>query len=836
MTTRLHMTIRGAVQGVGFRPFVYRLATGMNLPGWVLNSSQGVFIEVEGEKQTLDAFLLRIEKEKPERSFIQSLEFSVLDPIGYTEFEIRHSDGTGMKSALILPDIATCPDCLREIFDPLNRRYLYPFTNCTNCGPRFTIVEALPYDRPNTSMKKFEMCDDCRREYEDPLDRRFHAQPNACPKCGPHLELWNESGRVVSSQHESLLEATDAIRNGKIVAVKGLGGFHLIVDARNDSAVKKLRERKHREEKPLALMYPSLDALRVDCVVSELEERLLLSPESPITLLSRKSEIENLDESSRRPKSEIASSVAPHNPYLGAMLPYTPLHHILMREMGFPVVATSGNLSDEPICTDEGEALKRLSGIADLFLVHNRRIVRHVDDSVVRVLMGRESVMRRARGYAPLPIQTPVFSEVPLLAVGAHLKNTVALSNGENVFISQHIGDLETEEAHQAFQNVCRDLPVLYDSKPEFIISDMHPAYLSTQYAKDQNTRVIEIQHHYAHIAACMAENELDGRVLGVSWDGTGYGLDETVWGGEFLLTTESSFHRVASFRQFRLPGAERAIREPRRTAIGVLYEIFGEELFERTDIPVLESFKGSELKLLRQVLASGVNSPLTSSVGRLFDAVASIVGLRQQVSFEGQAAMELEFSIRQTKTDELFQFRISAPEAHQPLAEDCQSRIDKATNPKSKLLNPLYESIDSKSRRQSTIIVDWEPLILGVLDDVKQGVSPGVISTKFHNTLVEIIGEIAGRIGEERVVLSGGCFQNKYLTERTVRRLEALGFRPYWHQRVPPNDGGIALGQVYAAMRLHSRASTTPRGSRPSTILESHSLPDFNYDEELYS
>jgi len=808
----------------------------MSLPGWVLNSSQGVFIEVEGEKDVLDAFLLRIEKEKPDHSFIQSLEFSVLDPIGYTEFEIRHSDEAGEKTALILPDIATCPDCLREIFDPLNRRYLYPFTNCTNCGPRFTIIEALPYDRPNTSMKKFEMCDDCLHEYENPADRRFHAQPNACPKCGPHLELWDESGRVLSTHHDSLLNAADTIRDGKIVAVKGLGGFHLMVDARNDEAVRRLRERKNREEKPLALMYPSLDAVKADCLVSVLEERLLQSPESPITLLGRKSEIENLDEpstirwvdrpvGSHRPKSDIAPSVAPHNPYLGVMLPYTPLHHILMRELGFPVVATSGNLSDEPICTDEREALKRLACIADLFLVHNRPIVRHVDDSVVRVMAGRESVMRRARGYAPLPVHTAVSVETPILAVGAHLKNTVALSNAGNVFISQHIGDLETEEAHQAFQNVCRDLPGLYGSRPELVICDMHPAYLSTQYAKNQGTSAVGIQHHYAHVAACMAENELEGTVLGVSWDGTGYGLDGTVWGGEFLLTTEFSFHRIASFRQFRLPGGERAIKEPRRTAIGVLYSILGDTLFQRADIPVFGSFKESELRLLRQILDRGVNSPLTSSVGRLFDAVASIVGLRQQVSFEGQAAMELEFAIGGTVTDEMSSIWISAPEAHQPIAEDCESQIEKDTTHRSTVHNS-----------KPAIVVDWEPVVLGVLDDVGHKVSPSFISAKFHNTLVEVIVKVAERVGEKRVALSGGCFQNKYLTERTVQRLEVAGFRPYWHQRVPPNDGGIALGQVYAAMRLRSRVGTTPPSSRPSAVIESPSLHDFNYDEELYS
>jgi hydrogenase maturation protein HypF len=397
---RLHIVIRGAVQGVGFRPFVYRLATEMDLTGWVVNSAQGVFIEVEGDRTSLEAFLLRLDKEKPPRAFIQSLEYSLLDPLGYTAFEIRQSDESGEKTALVLPDIATCPDCLREIVDPSNRRYRYPFTNCTNCGPRFTIIESLPYDRPRTSMKMFTMCEECQREYDDPLDRRFHAQPNACPRCGPHLELWNDAGAVLYTHDEALAAAAAAIRSGKIVALKGLGGFHLVVDARNDDAVNRLRRRKHREEKPFALMYPSLDLVRGDCSVSDLEERLLLSPESPIVLLNRKADIGYRT-------SSISPSVAPNNPCLGIMLPYTPLHHLLLRELRFPVVATSGNLSDEPICTDEHEALHRLRSIADLFLVHNRPIVRHVDDSIVRVMMGRQLLLRRARGYAPLPIHRP---------------------------------------------------------------------------------------------------------------------------------------------------------------------------------------------------------------------------------------------------------------------------------------------------------------------------------------------------------------------------------------------------------------------------------------------
>jgi hydrogenase maturation protein HypF len=480
---RLRVVIRGAVQGVGFRPFVYRLATEMKLPGWVSNSAQGVFIEVEGEKETLNQFLFRIQREIPPRAFIQSLEFSFLESIGFISFEIRKSDSAGMKTALVLPDVSTCPDCLKDIFDPSNRRYLYPFTNCTNCGPRFSIIEALPYDRPNTSMKKFEMCPECNAEYENPLDRRFHAQPNACPVCGPKLELWDYKGAVIAERHNALLLASEAIRAGKIVAVKGLGGFHLMVDACNDQAVCRLRERKHREEKPLALMFPSLEAIKCECDVHEFETRLLLSPESPIVLLEAKREKEN---------STLASSIAPSNPYLGVMLPYTPLHHILLKELGSPVVATSGNLSDEPICIDEHEALIRLNGIADIYLVHNRPIVRHMDDSIVRVMMERELVLRRARGYAPLPINVGRQHAVSLLAVGAHLKNTIALTSGDNVFISQHIGDLETEESLDAFHRVIADFQTLYETKPAQIVCDLHPDYLSSKFARSTGIPILE--------------------------------------------------------------------------------------------------------------------------------------------------------------------------------------------------------------------------------------------------------------------------------------------------------------------------------------------------------
>jgi len=770
MIKRLHITIRGAVQGVGFRPFIYRLATDMSLKGWVLNSTHGVYIEAEGEMSLLERFQFRITSEKPPLSSIQSFESLYLDPAGFTTFEIRKSEGGNEITALILPDIAVCQDCLNEVFNPSNRRYLYPFTNCTNCGPRYSIIEALPYDRPNTTMKSFSMCDECCREYGNPLDRRFHAQPNACPACGPHVELWESSGKVTARGHEAIRLVVRAIQAGKIAALKGLGGFHLAVDARNTQAVERLRERKHREEKPLALIYPLMDDIQRDCMVSGLEEQLLRSPESPIVLLKRFS-------TTPEGSSPVSRSVAPGNPYLGIMLPYTPLHHIILNALKFPIVATSGNLSDEPICIDEHEAIRRLGSIADIFLVHNRPIRRHVDDSIVRVMGGRELVLRRARGYAPLPIELfkrnnstekwkSAGASVPekILAVGAHLKNTVAVTSGHNVFVSQHIGDLETEEAFSAFKHVVNSLTTLYNIKPSVIAADMHPAYLSTSYAAGRSEPVMHVQHHYAHIRSCMAENQLEGDVLGIAWDGTGFGTDGTIWGGEFLRIDDSSYERVATFKQFRLPGGEQAVKEPRRTAIGILYEIFKEDIFSYKDLPTLRSCSENELNIFHAMVKQGVNSPLTSSAGRLFDAVASLAGVRQFVTHEGQAAMELEFLTEQDSTDG--QYLYSITEAEIPM------------------------------------IIDWTQMFTEIIREVKNNAAPALISRKFHNTLASIIKDVAARIGKRKVVLSGGCFQNKYLTERTISELEKAGFQPYWHQRVPPNDGGIALGQVAAVRR----------------------------------
>lgn len=760
-SARLKLAVRGAVQGVGFRPFVHRLAAEYRLAGWVLNSPQGVFIEAEGPRVELEKFLQRLEAEPPPPSAIQNIEAFWLEAAGYRGFEIRESETSGSKTAIVLPDLATCPDCLREIFDPTDRRYLYPFTNCTRCGPRFSIIEALPYDRANTSMKNFKMCPQCRREYDHPANRRFHAQPNACPHCGPHLELREANAKAsaahspLARDHTALCVAVQAIRRGKIVAVKGIGGFHLMADARNHDAIARLRLRKHREEKPFALLFPSLQSARAVCEISPLEERFLLSPQAPIVLLEKNDQA----------PFQIADSVAPGNPNLGVMLPSNPLHHLLMAELRFPIVATSGNLSDEPICMDNEEALECLGPIADLFLAHNRPIVRHVDDSIMRVMAGREMILRRARGYAPLPIQIKNQPSQTLncLAVGGHLKNSVALAVGPQVFISQHIGDLETEKAGQAFRRVIADFQKLYDVKPKTAAADLHPDYLSTKFAGASGLQQFPVQHHVAHVLSCMADNEIEPPALGIAWDGTGCGTDGAIWGGEFFHLSGREIRRVAAMRAFPLPGGDAAIREPRRAALGLLYEIFGDAAFELTDLPVFQNPGCPELRACQTMLRRRLRSPMTSSVGRLFDAVAAIIGLRQTTRFEGQAAMELEFALACASTRDAY-----------PLAIHEQS---------------------------SVIQLDWQPMIEAIFADVRGGVSIGLISAKFHNALVEAIVEMAKRSHEPRIVLSGGCFQNRYLLEHAVMRLREENFLPLWHRRVPPNDGGIALGQVAAAV-----------------------------------
>jgi hydrogenase maturation protein HypF len=767
---RLSLKITGAVQGVGFRPFIYRIATSLGLAGWICNSEQGVCIEVEGALDRIVIFQRRLNTENPPQSKIHNIESTWLTPLGDQEFIIRTSEADldreryHPKSAIALPDLATCDDCRNEIFNADDRRYRYPFTNCTNCGPRYSIIETIPYDRCRTTMRDFQMCGECQAEYADPYSRRFHAQPNACPSCGPQLELWDRDGQVLAQGDRALRTAAARITQGEILAVKGLGGFHLMVDARSSDGVQRLRQLKQRPHQPFALMYPSLAQIQSDCVVSELAANLLQSAAAPIVLLPKKSQ-------SIIP----CADVAPGNPNLGVMLPYSPLHHLLMAALQFPIVATSGNLASEPICINEREALERLGQIADLFLVHDRSILRPVDDSVLRVMVIGDSpyrplILRRARGYAPLPIfggsGESWIETAPhrILALGGHLKNTIALGFDHQIILSQHIGDLKTVAAFENFQRVISSLSNIYEFQPTAIACDAHPDYRSSQFAQQLGQQlaipVIPIQHHYAHVLACMADNQIAAPVLGVAWDGTGYGLDGTIWGGEFLLVTAESWERVAHLRPFPLPGGEQAIKQPRRAAVGLLWEIFSEQLHARSDLKTIQAFSPQEFKAIEVMLSKQLNTPLTSSVGRLFDVVASLLDLHQQTSFEGQAAMALESMISdQSDIDEYYEF--------DPLAK----------------------------------IIDWSPPIQGILQDLEQQLPHSQIVAKFHNTLVEIIVAVAQQIGVRKIALTGGCFQNKYLTERSIQRLRQEGFDPFWHQYIPPNDGGLAVGQAIAAL-----------------------------------
>ena len=764
---RLRVVILGAVQGVGFRPFVYRLASELKLAGWVRNAGSGVVIEAEGSEPALKDFLIRLESDKPPLAIIQNLEASWLAHHGYRSFEILPSEDGGEKRALILPDIATCPNCLRDIFDLSNRRHRYPFTNCTNCGPRFTIIEALPYDRANTTMKIFPMCPACQAEYDDPADRRFHAQPNACLECGPHVEFWGPDGTVQERGDEALLRAEDFIKRGKIVAVKGMGGFHLMADARSSRAVAVLRERKGREEKPFALMYPGIAAVEAECGVEPEERRLLLSPQAPIVFLKR------------RGHAAVSPLVAPHNPYLAVMLPYTPLHHLLLSDLGFPLVATSGNLTDEPICTDEHEALRRLAKLADGFLVHNRPIARHADDSIVRLMAGREVVLRRARGYAPLPVtlEEPL---PPLLGVGGHLKNTIAFSHGRDVFLSQHMGDLETSLSYEVFRKAAADLPSLYGITFEGAARDLHPDYLSTHFSRELTVPVRAVQHHAAHFFSVLAETQETGPAAGVVWDGTGFGPDGTVWGGEFFHWRDGRLLRAGHLRTFPLPGGEQAVREPRRSALGILYALFGSDAFHLEGVPALGAFTRKELEVLQQMLEKEFHCPRTSSAGRLFDAVASLAGLRQKIRYEGQAAMELEAAFDPKVEAAPYPFRFE--ERPGGAFDGDGGGVEEA---------------------ETVFTADWGPMVEAILDDIRRPVRAGVTAARFHRTLAEIIAAGVQYIKESKVVLSGGCFQNRVLLEKTADFLRRDGRTVLVHQRVPPNDGGIALGQVLAAGRL---------------------------------
>ncbi len=756
---RLRIRLEGFVQGLGFRPFVYRLAHKYGLSGWVVNSVRGVEIEIEGRSVSVERFLEDLETKKPPLSRISNRNVETISATNESGFSVRKSETRGDKSALILPDIAICPECLNEIRDPNNRRYRYPFTNCTYCGPRYSIIEAIPYDRANTTMRKFRMCPECREEYNDPNDRRFHAQPNACPVCGPKLALLDRKGNTLSVCDDALKAAAEAVRRGEIVALKGLGGFQLLVDARNEMAVRELRKRKRRPFKPLAVMFPGVDEVEADCLVSLHERELLTSVQSPIVLLRK-----NPDPSSTH---SIARAVAPENQYLGAMFPYTPLHILLMDDLGFPIVATSGNLTDEPICIDEEDALKRLRDIADCFLVHDRGIVRPIDDSVARVVDGSPQVLRAARGYAPLILDLRN-GNGNILAVGAHQKNNIAIARDKKVFVSQHLGDQDNALARLLFRDTIDTFLEMYDITPERVVTDLHPAYAPSEYAESLEVPLEVQQHHFCHIAACIAENEIELPCLGIIWDGTGLGPDGTIWGGEFLLIDDNGWRRIGHLRNFLLPGGDKAVRDTRRSGIGLLYGIYGDRIFTMNRVLTRFDFSSAELTALTKILPARLNCSVTSSAGRLFDAVAAILGICRENSFEGQAGMMLE------------------------------SRA---------ILNPSAETYPiGIAEKDNCHTLDYSIMIKDMICDIASGNDIDAIPSKFHNSLVYGIVEMANRIGVERIALSGGCFQNGVLQERTLCELSRNGFEVYVHHRVPPNDGGISFGQAVAAIEYTNR------------------------------
>ncbi|MBN1873272.1 MAG: carbamoyltransferase HypF [Anaerolineae bacterium] len=815
--TAYHISITGVVQGVGFRPFVYNLAQRMGVTGWVLNHSGGVDIEVEGATATVETFITALELEAPPLARITSLTKVPIDPGEHTHFEIRHSEAQVGRYQLISPDVATCPDCVRELFDPADRRYRYPFINCTNCGPRFTIIADIPYDRPNTTMHIFPLCEHCRAEYTDPTNRRFHAQPNACPVCGP--QVWIDESTNYESQitnHESLYAtphlSTDTVfakakallLAGKILAIKGLGGFHLACDATNAQAVRLLRKRKRRPHKPFAVMVATMDAVKQHCEVPPLAESLFASPQCPIVLLER------------RPNSPIVDEVAPNSHVLGMMVPYTPLHHILLRDVGCPLVMTSGNLTEEPIAKDNDEALCRLAPLADAFLLHNRDIYARYDDSVVQIVQisAPESqriancelqitkpsspltlhtssftpqLLRRARGYAPMPVQLP-FELPQVFAAGPQLKNTFCLTRDANAFVSQHIGDLETLETLEHYETTLATYQHLFRLSPERVACDLHPDYLSTRFAwqfaqAHQLPTPRPVQHHKAHIAACLADNGFapeEGDVIGVAFDGTGYGEDGTIWGGEWFVGGYSGFRRAAHLEILPLPGGDAATRNPWRIAVAYLYALLGPEEFPAGQ------FCPAEAGLIRQQIAHQINTPLTSSMGRLFDAVSALLGVCHTTTYEAQAAIELEqqaFSAWRAvlaphnHSDQSFAYAEQGIPSPYPFGFTCDN---------------------------DTYILRLAPLFSALLEDIARGGDIPQIALRFHVTVAEMAIQVCEYIRENTglntVALSGGVFQNSILLQLTVSRLTAAGFRVLLHRQLPCNDGCVALGQAVLA------------------------------------
>ena len=792
---RLRLTISGIVQGVGFRPFVYRVANRLCLTGWVRNCSAGVLLEIQGAATALSDFNEEVRSNAPPLSSISSVTQENLPVLPEeTGFTILAST-QGEPAIQIAPDTAICPDCLKELLDPSDRRYLYPFINCTNCGPRYSIIKSAPYDRQYTTMAEFQQCPDCLAEYRDPNDRRFHAQPNACPVCGPQVSLLDTAGNKQAAGVEAIEECIRLLLEGKIIAIKGIGGYHLAVDACNHQAVKRLRERKKRDEKPFAVMAADMNTARKLACLNTMEEKLLASPESPIVIVRKSNDC------------PVSPLVAPENAWLGLMLPYAPLHYLLFRVNAgkresdeaiktsneplhrfttsplhrfTALIMTSANISDEPIVYQNSDAIQRLGNIADFFLVHNRPIHIRCDDSVIRVFQGKPLFYRRARGYAPRPVKLP-FRLAPILATGAEMKGAICLANGEQAFLSQHLGDLQNSSTNDSFRHSIQHMTNLLQIAPESVVCDLHPDYSSSLYAAESGLPLMAVQHHHAHLASCMAENGLTGEVIGIILDGTGFGSDGTIWGGEFLMGGYDGFQRAAHFRQTRLPGGDAAVREPWRMAVSYLYQLMGDQAFE-LDHPVIKRMNEIEASLLKSMLQKGLNSPLTSSCGRLFDAVAALLGIRHFVSYDGQAAIELE-ALAELSDD-------SAAYAY----EICTDNL-----PHPAFGHPLPKG-------EGTPTIDFSRTIAAILADQSAGCSNAIIARRFHNTVAEALTQmcikIAAETGLDRVVLSGGVFQNRLLSELVYNLLSSNQLQVFTHRLVPPNDGGIALGQAAIAGR----------------------------------
>lgn len=753
---RLQIEIEGLVQGVGFRPFVVQLATRLGLTGTVRNDGRGVVIAAQGELSVLELFLAALQREFPPLARIERLQSTPLPLLPEERaFVILASSGDGAKVAAIAPDAHLCDDCLAELLDPHDRRYHYPFINCTNCGPRFSLITGIPYDRPQTTMAEFPLCPACSAEYRDPASRRYHAQPIACPECGPHLTLLSFAG--IPLLGDPLAGAIALLQAGKIVAIKGLGGYHLAVDAENDAAVARLRRRKRRDEKPLALMVPSLAAAAALAQISPAEARLLTSVERPIVLLSAKDH------------PTLSPAIAPRNRYLGIMLPYTPLHHLLLALGGFSaLVMTSGNHSDAPIAADDAQALDELGSIADAFLLHNRRIHTRVDDSIARVLADKPLLLRRARGYVPRAVTLPI-SAPSILALGGELKNTICLTRNERAYLSQHLGDLGNLESFDAHVTMTAHLQNLLEIHPTVVVHDLHPDYQTTRLAESMTgVQHLAVQHHHAHLASCLAENGVRGPALGVIFDGLGYGADGTIWGGEFLLGDLRAFRRVGYFTPTPLPGGDLATREPWRMALAYLQQAYGRD-YPR--LPFLQEIARRDEQLLLTMIERGLNAPLSSSCGRLFDAVAALLGLRNRISYEGQAAIELEM------------IAASGDYPPYPFALNCVA---------------------------DAIVFAPQEMIRAIVADLAVDLPAALISARFHATLVAVVGEICARVrlvtGINTIALSGGVMQNRLLTEAIIAVLEKEDFIVLTHSLVPPNDGGLSLGQAaVAAAQLHA-------------------------------